>query len=193
MENKIVGLRYGSTNTYFVSGLLIDTDMAGRMPAFRKECKEKGIRQEEIRFLLATHFHPDHMGLIGELTKEGAKLILLPSQKDFVHFSDELYARMPASRFLPIDEKNALVLSPEESRAFLRSVGIEGQILPTKSHSPDGAALLLDDGTAIVGDLEPMEYLAGYPANAPLKEDWETLLAAGAKRFRFGHIPDRRI
>jgi hypothetical protein len=39
----ITRLKYGNTNTYFVNGLLIDTDYAGTLPAFYRVIKEKGI------------------------------------------------------------------------------------------------------------------------------------------------------
>ena len=69
-------LRYGNTNTYYTDGLLIDTDMPGTLPLFYKELKKNGLNVGDIRFVLATHWHPDHMGLIGELTALGVKLIL---------------------------------------------------------------------------------------------------------------------
>ena len=189
----VIKLKYGNTNTYFISGLLIDTDMAGTGSAFRRELKKQGIMPDEIRYVLATHYHPDHMGLIGELMRNGVKLLLLTHQKAYIHFSDEIYARTPGSGFVPVDGERATVISAGESRAFLASLGIAGEILPTKSHSPDGAALLLDDGNAFVGDLEPLEYLDGYTENAPLAGDWNTLIESGADVIHYAHIPDMNI
>lgn len=37
----VIKLKYGNTNTYFINGLLIDTDYAGMLPAFYKEIKKK--------------------------------------------------------------------------------------------------------------------------------------------------------
>ena len=61
-------LRYGNTNTFFVQGtggaLLVDTDFAGTLPAFYRAIKEQGVGMREITHVLATHYHPDHIGLI---------------------------------------------------------------------------------------------------------------------------------
>lgn len=186
-------LKYGNTNTYLVGNLLVDTDMAGTMPAFRRELKAQGIAPSQVRFVMATHYHPDHMGLIGELTRSGVKLLLSEHQKEFVHSSDALYTRTPRVGFMPIDENEATVISIAESRAFLATLGISGEIVPTKSHSADGAALVLDDGNAFVGDLEPREFLDGYDDNAPLREDWDNLLRLGARVIHYGHANEQTV
>ncbi len=36
-----IKLKYSNTNTYFVNGLLIDTDYAGTLPLFFKEIKSR--------------------------------------------------------------------------------------------------------------------------------------------------------
>lgn len=189
----VTNLKYGNTNTYLVSGLLIDTDMAGTMPALRREIKRQGIAPDAIRYVLATHYHPDHMGLIGELMQNGVKLILLEHQRDFVHSMDAIFARDRRTSFVPIDECAATVISVAESRTFLSNIGIGGEIITTKSHSPDGAALILDDGNAFVGDLEPREFLGGYDENDALREDWANIFSLGAKIIRYGHANTQQI
>ena len=184
---KPVFLKYGNTNTYLVGPLLIDTDMAGTLPALWRELKRQGAKPDLIRYVLATHYHPDHMGLIGELTRRGATLLLMEHQLPFVHASDAIFARGKQTSFVPVDERQAVLLSCGESRAFLAGIGIEGEIVPTKSHSPDGAALVLDDGCAFVGDLEPREYLGGYDGNEALRGDWDALLRLGARVIHYGH------
>ncbi len=77
-------LKYGNTNTYFVrgisGGLLIDTDYAGTLSTFYKALKENNISITDINYVLATHYHPDHIELISDLTKLGIKLLLLDTQ-----------------------------------------------------------------------------------------------------------------
>ena len=160
MINKI---RYGNTNTFLIRGtranLLIDTDYAGTLPAFYKAIKELGIKVSDISYVLATHYHPDHIGLVSELTDQGVKLVVMESQTDFIHYSDPIFAREPHLNYRPIDERNALILKFDEAPSFLDSLGINGNIGRTSSHSEDSIYVSLSDGTFILGDLEPLEYL----------------------------------
>ena len=188
----MIRLKYGNTNTYIIQGsrgnLLVDTDYAGTLPAFYKAIKQNGIQVRDISYVLATHYHPDHMGLVSELMEQGVKLLLPDVQKAQLHFSDEIFARDRLA-VKPIDETQATVITCEESRAFLESLGISGEIISTPSHSADSISLILDCGDCFVGDLEPYEYIEAYGENQRLKEDWEKLLAFGAKRIFFAHRP----
>ena len=77
-------IKYGNTNTFFIRGtggsLLIDTDYAGTMPAFYRAIKNHDIKISDITYVLATHYHPDHIGLVSELMKQGVKLLLIDTQ-----------------------------------------------------------------------------------------------------------------
>ena len=192
----MIKLKYGNTNTFFLpgsqGGLLIDTDYAGTLPALSRELKRQGLRLRDIAWVLATHYHPDHMGLVGALMAQGVRLLLLDTQAPFVHFSDPIFARdrLP---FTPVDAARATVISCGESRAFLRGLGISGQIVSTPSHSADSVSLVLDSGDAFVGDLEPYEYLEAYGGNAALQRDWDLLLSLRPRRIFFAHMPERNV
>ncbi len=189
-------LKYGNTNTYLIEGsdsnLLIDTDYAGTLNAFYKAIKQNDIKVRSIGYVLATHYHPDHMGLIGELMGQGVKLLLADAQMRYVHFSDTIFAR-ERIKAVPIDETQAVVVSCEESRGFLQRMGIRGQIVHTPSHSEDSVSLVLDDGDCFVGDLEPFEYAEGYTDNTGLQRDWEKLLSFKPKRICYAHRPEQTI
>ena len=196
MNYPMIRLKYGNTNTFFIrgrhGGLLVDTDYAGTLPAFYKALKENDIRLMEIDYILATHYHPDHMGLTGALMEQGVKLLLMDVQKDFVHDSDRIFAKDKIP-YTPIDEAQAVIISCEESRDFLMKMGISGGIIPTSSHSEDSVSLLLDDGDCLAGDLEPFEYLEAYGENPKLKEDWERILSFHPKRIFFSHRPEINV
>ncbi len=187
----IIKLKYGNTNTYFVNGLLIDTDYAGTLPLFFKELKKNGIAVKDIKYVLATHYHPDHMGLIGQLNELGVKLLLIEHQAGYVHFSDEIFGRETRLKYKPIDESRAKVISCGESRSFLDELGIQGEIIPTVSHSADGIAVILDDGSCFVGDLEPREFIGAYESNKPLEKDWKSILRRSPKVIYYGHANEK--
>jgi glyoxylase-like metal-dependent hydrolase (beta-lactamase superfamily II) len=132
------------------------------------------------------------MGLVGELVKQGVKLLLIDVQKEFVHFSDNIFAR-DKLRYTPVDDTDATMISCKESRSFLSSIGIHGEIIHTPSHSEDSISLLLDNGDFFVGDLEPFEYIEAYGENDPLKNDWERILSRRPGRIFYAHMPEKRL
>ena len=156
-------LKYGNTNTFFIKGnqggLLIDTD-----------------------------YHPDHMGLIGQLIEQGAKLLLVDLQKSSVHFSDKIFEKDKLP-FSVINEADAVIISCEESRRFLSAIGISGEIVHTPSHSDDSISLILDDGSCFVGDLDPIEYIEAYENNTALKNDWDLITSYNPKIIYYAHRP----
>ena len=189
----LIRLKYGNTNTFLVQGrLLVDTDYAGTLQTFYKALRASGVRLESITHVVATHYHPDHCGLIGELQQHGIKLILMESQKQCVHDADYIFDR-DRLKHTPIDAGNAEVIRFEESRAYLKTLGIAGEIIPTASHSPDSVSVILDNGDCIVGDLQPMEYIGGYADNRALRTDWSRILSCQPKRILYAHLPEKRM
>ena len=189
-------IRYGNTNTFYIpgltGGLLIDTDYAGTLSAFYKEIKKNEISVADIGYVLATHYHPDHMGLISELMESGVKLLLIDVQKDYVHYSDRIFEKDGIS-YKPIDESSGTVISCEKSRDLLLAMGIRGKIIHTPSHSSDSVTLITDDGDCFVGDLEPEEYIGAYEDNPLLKADWEHIRSFHPGRIFYAHRPEKII
>ena len=190
-------LRYGNTNTFYIAGakggLLIDTDYAGTLPQFFKAIKTACIDISDISYMLATHYHPDHIGIVSALQKLGVTLLIVDVQNSSVHFADEIFFRDKRLNYKPINENEAKVIRCAESRSFLRSIGISGEIIHTPSHSEDSVSIILDDGNCIVGDLEPAEYLAAYDHNPRLKSDWEQIMSYHPKRILFAHANEKEV
>lgn len=183
-------LQYDNTNTYLIFGtkglLLFDTGWAG---TFMKMCKalgEKGIKLQDIDYLLISHFHPDHMGIAGELAKQGVTVVVLESQKKYVHASDHIFERDKRFAYTPIDEEAVRVVKFEDSRDFLKELGIAGQIIPTPGHSDDSVSLMLDSGDVFVGDLYPLYELEVHE-EADVQESWQKILAVKPRRIFYGH------
>ena len=190
-------LKYGNTNTFFIQGInggvLIDTDCAGTLSAFYKEIKTHGIKLSDITYVLATHYHPDHIGLVSELMKQGVKLLLVDTQTEYVHFADEIFSRDKRLGYEPINADNAIIIKCNESREFLQSIGITGEIISTPSHSCDSISLILDEGRCFVGDLEPIEYLGGYEDTDRLKKDWNRVMSYNPKIIYYAHANEKML
>lgn len=185
-----VKLKYGNTNSYFMNGLLFDTDMPGTLNSFFKAIKQNKINPEAIKYVICSHYHPDHMGLVSDLMDLGIKLVIVSSQSEFIHSSDVFLKRQFGEKYRPIDESKCIVISSESSREFLNSIGISGEIVCTESHSKDGIALILDNGESFVGDLEPFQYISGYADNDVLKNDWSLIMQYNPKIIHYGHNID---
>ena len=188
-------LRYGNTNTFLVHGrngyLLVDTDYAGTLPAFYGAIKKHNIKVSDISYVLTTHYHPDYMGLVSELMKQGVKLLVMDAQCPYIHYADEIFSKDKRLNYNPINEEDALVISCKESRDFLKRIGVEGEIVSTTSHSQDSISLVLDEGVCIVGDLEPIEYLGAYDENVSLKADWELIMSFKPKLIYYAHANEK--
>jgi ribonuclease/clavin/mitogillin len=185
---NIVNVGYDSTNYYtieFKGGkMLIDCGWPGTLSKLTAELKRKGITLGEIKYLLVTHFHPDHAGLTQELKKLETKLLLLESQVDFIAPLSELFKRKTFP-YIEITQGDNLILKFEESRKFLANLGINGEIISTPGHSDDSVTLILDEGFAFTGDLQPRFML---PEEDKIShESWNKIYEHKIRRLFPGH------
>ena len=189
-------LKYGNTNTWLIRGtaanLLIDTDWAGTLPAFYKAVKELKLQIGDISGVLATHYHPDHMGITADLTDLGIPLIIFDVQLPYIHFSDGIYAKEKNRFYKPIDESRAKILSCRDSRDFLASLGISGEVIHTPGHSEDSISVILDDGNAVVGDLTPYSALAAEDDETVLNS-YQNILSRGVTQLHYGHMVSEKV
>ena len=66
----VIKLKYGNTNTFLIKGtngyLLIDTDYIKTLDLFYKAIKKENIQISDINYIISTHYHPDHVGIVSE-------------------------------------------------------------------------------------------------------------------------------
>ena len=187
----VTQIRYSNTNTYLISGekgcLLFDTGWAGTFGSLCKALGEKNIALQQIDCLIISHFHPDHMGLAGELAEHGIRIVIADVQREYIHSSDHIFQKENNRSFVPVDESRAEVITIEQSREFLESLGIDGELIHTPGHSPDSISLWLDDEKALfVGDLAPLYELELHKGTRT-GESWERLLKLSPHRIYYGH------
>lgn len=174
---NILNIGYDSTNYYLLDikggKLLVDCGWPGTLPKLLALLKRKDVAPDEIEYLLVTHFHPDHSGLTQELKNVGANLILLESQVDFIHSSEELY-KTKNLPYQPVAPEKNINLTFASSRTFLSDLGLTGEIIPTPGHSDDSITLILDEGFAFTGDLPP-RFMVDAEQNPQVKASWDKI------------------
>ena len=189
---NIVNVGYDSTNYYVLGNkncLLVDIGFPGSLPKLLSACKRKSISLAEIKYLLVTHYHPDHGGLAQELKQAGVRLVVLENQLAWI----PVMARYmkPGQQYQEIDLRDNLVLCYEDSRKFLSGLGLAGEIISTQGHSEDSLSLVLDEGLAFTGDL-PMLGFADDPEGL-IRQSWERLRLKGVKDIYPGHGAQRPL
>lgn len=182
-------LHYGQTRTYLIpngdKSLLIDTDWPGTLYQFFKAIKAVGIKLSDIAYLIITHYHPDHMGLVGELQALGIQLIVLEEQRNFIHSSDRIFEKS-GFVYKPIDEQAVHYLSCEESRDFFADMNLDLEIVATPGHSDDSISIIHEQKRAFVGDLYTLDTVRGYD-NPILEQSWQLLLDRDLEMIYYGH------
>lgn len=189
---NIVNVGYDSTNYYVIGSgknrLLVDAGWPGTMGKLLAMLKRKGIAVEEVRYLLATHYHPDHAGLIQEVKSKGVRLMVMEGQREFIPALKQWMK--PEMKYVDIDLRDNTDVTLAESRAFLGKLGIAGEIIATPGHSDDSVTLILDSGDAFTGDLQGVTR-ADEKDVATVTRSWEKIRAMGTTMIHPGHGPSR--
>ncbi|NTU82147.1 MAG: MBL fold metallo-hydrolase [Chloroflexales bacterium] len=184
---NIVNVGYDSTNYYVIetttTKLLVDVGFPGTLPKLNHALKRTGIALTAITYLLVSHYHPDHAGLAQELKQQGVKLIVLEPQ---VAAIPQLKRYMkPQYHYQEIRLDDNVTISLSQSRAFLRGIGIDGEIISTPGHSDDSVTLVLDAGLAFTGDLPPPK----MATDETLQRSWDAIRAHKVRTIYPGHGP----
>lgn len=193
-RTTIVHVGFRSTNFWVLSAgrsrFLVDLGWPGMFGALDAEFRRKGIAAREIAHGFATHYHMDHAGAAQDLKDRGMRLVVTPEQVP--HIAAMKQWMKPGDGYTDIRLDDNIVVAIGDSRAFLQSLGFDGQFVHTPGHSDDSVSLVLDTGEAFTGDLTHPSFVTDDAA-AEVRESWERLRAAGATTVYPGHGPVRPI
>jgi ribonuclease/clavin/mitogillin len=190
---NILNVGYDSTNYYLIgqntTRILIDIGWPGTLPKLLNIFKRKRVPLQDVKYLLVTHYHPDHAGLAQEVKSMGIRLVVVENQQSYI---PKLHQYMkPSNPFHDITIDDNLNLSFIDSRAFLLHLGIEGEIIHTPGHSEDSISLILDEGMAFTGDLPGPSW--GEDSMHQVEASWQRIRALGVKTIYPGHGPVRLL
>ncbi len=206
--NDLLCLRLGITNCYLVKGcrgyILVDAGSLRKEKLFRALLAQWGICPEDIKLIVITHAHYDHIGSLAGIKKMCGCGVLAHSIEAQIMRKGEI-AIPPGTNLLgsavscwgrrarallafePVDSE--ITIDKEYS---LEEFGIEGKILPTPGHTRGSLSVLLDNGNALVGDLAfNWTGLAIYPPFAEMPAEiyssWELILRKGVQNIFPAH------
>jgi glyoxylase-like metal-dependent hydrolase (beta-lactamase superfamily II) len=175
---------------------------------FTKALEEILVKPNDIRLMILTHGHWDHIGSakdIKELT--GAKIAMHENEKKWLEeskkpmppgvtlwghiFGGIIRAFLPLIHIPPTEVDLVIGDRPIP----LSEYGIPGRVIHTPGHSSGSVSILLETGEAFVGDLAmnkfPLRLSPGPPIFAEdcerLKKSWQILLEHGAKTIYPAH------
>lgn len=188
----MLSIEYQHTRYYFLptgdgaSLLAFDAGYPCSLYRYARELKGIGYGLASVRWAMASHFHLDHAGLIGEFQAAGVQCILFENQGGGIAEMERII-RPKYAGYRPIDASGFMMVSTGESREFLASFGIGGEVLLTPGHSDDSVSLVTDDREAMIGDLYPIsQVMDGDEASL---RSWDRLRDAGAKYILPSHAP----
>ena len=177
---RIIRLFAGTTNAYLLAAdrgwLLMDTGYARDERRFMRALARHAVRLEDIAYLLLTHHHDDHAGLVDRLTRLSPAIRVIVHERSvpllaggandlsqggywinrWVWLLAGIKRRVTPAwdfRFPPYRVRATdIVLSGGRDETTLRSLGVPGVVIATPGHTADSISVLLDSGDAFVGD-----------------------------------------
>ena len=181
MEGEMIAetLKLSATNGFLLKAeqgyVLVDTAYDWEWDAFRAELEQAGVGIGDLAYLILTHHHDDHAGLVSSLVlrNPGLKVVMSARARELVAQGKNVWAkgaacinrRVKVLMMLKarIDKKWTQTYPPYVARpedilvshdTSLRDLGIglEGMIVETPGHSTDSISIQLPEGVWIVGD-----------------------------------------
>lgn len=188
--------------------IVIDGGDPQKIQKFKYGLEKASIKPEEIRLIILTHGHWDHVGSAKDI-KDFTRAKILLHRRD-MHLLDCFPPAQPPG-FTPWGKFiiAALKLSTRSTRIptfevdivagdeqiSLVDYGIPGRVIHTPGHSWGSVSVLLDSGEVFVGDLAmnmfPIRLSPGLPPFGDdiqmIRDSWRKLLTLGAKTVYPAH------
>lgn len=175
---NILKLTCKTTNCYLLESssgwIMIDTDFPETLNQMMHLIKQYDIKISDIKYLIVTHFHPDHAGFAQDLKNLGVSLVIHECQIPYVNKLNDFFKKNPKFNFTDIILEDNFIINNENSRSFLKGMGIEGEIIQTPGHTEDSISIVIDGCCAFIGDLPAFNLIEAYE-DQTLINSWELI------------------
>ena len=186
---------------------LVDAGFVRHDAAVLKRIEDLGRSPEELRFALVTHVHPDHFGGLAALRgvadfEIGCHPLHLGALQEGrgMHSPGLTWWARPYMAVARLAFRFLTFTGVPSSRAVARGeslhhLGLPGRVHYTPGHSEGCVSLVLDDGTALTGDLVQGPRRPGALPEFPamgldtrlILSSWRSLLDLGVRRILPAH------
>lgn len=199
---KITILRLGVCNCYLIRGrqgyIMVDAGDLRQFRRFKRLINGLDIAPEDIKLIIVTHAHFDHVANLAEIKRlcqcpvlihpheasviAAGQVLIPPGTNTLGHLISAMGKRIKPLLTFKACEGEIIV----DKEFELKPYGIDGTVLSTPGHTLGSLSVLLDDGRAMVGDLA-MNFMGSgvYPlfAELPLEvySSWDLLVQRGAE------------
>ena len=192
----ILNLGYDSTNYYLVplknqQYLLVDCGWPGTLPKMAHQLKRYQIELNQVKYLILTHFHPDHAGIAEELRRSGCTIILEEKQLPGARQAKEQYLKNGKPKagtppYLELDPSKGAIISADKSQAFFGQIDLQAEFINTPGHSDDSVTLAVYPEGCFTGDLHlPSQVVADL--FDIVNESWQKIQRTGLTKIYPGH------
>ena len=151
--------------------MLIDTGYERDIKKFYRELKRHGLDIGDIAYLLLTHYHDDHVGLVQEVVSknQSCRVIMHKNSPARLKTGDNdlskssyinkriaivvgLAKKLAKSGFPPYIVREKDIIIPEDISFSDLGIDIDGRIVYTPGHTDDSISAILDNGVCFCGD-----------------------------------------
>lgn len=160
--------------------LAFDAGYPCSLHEYARSLKGTGYRFDQFKWAMVSHFRLDHAGLVRDFQDAGIQCLLFENQRDGIEEMESIIGRS-YPKYEPILRDGFIPLKTGDSRAFLASIGIGGEVIQTTGHSEDSVSIVTDDHEVLIGDLYPVSHTMDDDVKS--QQSWARIREMGGSTF----------